>query len=129
MKIINTMQNSSVVLTTLKGRLDSNGNIQTICTKDDWSIISENRGVTHHMKTNRYNPMRAKHRFENNTDTDIRFKWAINIVTQNGQNIKYDFGDVFIRAGATAFAISVPYKQSTLVREEVKRIMVALMIV
>jgi uncharacterized protein YukJ len=96
----------------------------------DWSIISDKGGVLHEMKINRYNSQRARHRFINQTGKDVRFKWTINIVTNDGQTLKYDFGDVSLKAGITKYSISVPYKYSqVLAQSNVKRIMVAFLIV
>jgi len=128
--VFNNMQNNAVILTTLNGQLDTNGNICSVVKQNDWCLITEQGGVSHLMKTNRYNNLRARHRFVNNTGNDIRYKWSINIITQNGHQLRYDFGEVSLSAGATSFSISVPYKYSSLLaKTDVKRIMVAMMIV
>lgn|GEM_PF-3516270 len=131
MKIVaNNHPEAAVVLTTLQGHLDQQGNIKTSCMDQDWSIISDKGGILHEMKINRYNSQRARHRFINQTGKDVRFRWTIHIITHEGQALKYDFGDVSLKSGVTKYSISVPYKYSqVLARSSVKRIMVALMIV
>jgi hypothetical protein len=131
MKIVANHNNeAAVVLTTLQGHLDQHGNIRTICRDKDWCIISDKGGILHEMKINRYNSQRARHRFINQTGKNVRFKWTINIVTNDGQILKYDFGDVSLKSGITKYSISVPYKYSqVLAQTSVKRIMVDLFIV
>jgi hypothetical protein len=126
----NNNRNSSVVLTTLNGHIDQHGNLQSIARLDSWSQVSDKGGVDHYMKTNRYNSLRAKHKFVNNTQADVMFKWSINIITSNGQNIKYDFGTINIKAQATSFTVSIPYKCSHLLAAaRIERIMVAIMVI
>lgn len=131
MKILADLTRTQFVnLTTLDGKLDSQGNIETISKVNDWSLVSEKGGVDHFIKTNRFNNLRAKHKFVNNTQVQVTYKWTIHIITSSGQRLKYDFGTETIKAGATRFSVSVPYKYSKLLSEDkVSKIMVALMIV
>lgn len=103
---------STVILTRLNSYLDKEGKTDSKMSCKGWYLISEEGGISHYMKANRYNNLRAKHKFVNHTDEEHRYNWSIFFVTDSGKNLKYDFGQVSIKAQAVKFDISVPYAYS-----------------